>query len=185
MARPERRQRGVFANANINQQDLIAWLDAQEQKPFLRVAPIDETVEVFDPLYNEPEVAPAPRKREFDELPLVDLYDVGEIGEEGRGRRRRRTRVSRIIHKIRHNVRRRHKLNYRFAYELRNIETNEYTVWYKNLNSRQWFSKLSETQAWLQEMEDLRLQGEIIDRPSSKWVFQKHLFVDLKVILDR
>ena len=74
-----------FANANINQQDLIAWLDAQEQKHFLRVAPIDETVEAFDPLYNEPEVAPAPREREFDEwtLPerIVALYDVGEIGE--------------------------------------------------------------------------------------------------------
>ena len=39
--------------------------------------------------------------------------------------------------------------------------------------------------AWLEEMEDLRLQGENIDRPSTKWVFQKHLFVDLKVILER
>ena len=46
MARPQRRQRSVFANANINQRDLIAWLDAQEQK--------HETVEAFDPLYNEP-----------------------------------------------------------------------------------------------------------------------------------
>ena len=94
MAIPQIRQRGVFANANINQQDLIAWLDAQEQKPFLRVDPIDETVEAFDPLYNEPEVAPAPREREFDKLTLperiVDLYDVGEIGEQGRDRRRRR-----------------------------------------------------------------------------------------------
>ena len=61
MARPRRRQRGVFANANINQQDLIAWLDAQEQKHFLRVAPIDE-----------PEVAQAPREREFDEWPLLE-----------------------------------------------------------------------------------------------------------------
>ena len=183
MARPQRRQRGVFANANINQQDLIAWLDAQEQKHFLRVALIDETVEDFDPLYNETEVAPAPREREFDEwsLPerMVHLYDVGEIGEQGRGARRRRTRkwrfdkgltrplVSRMIHKIRYNVRRRHKLNYRSAYELRNIETNEYMVWYKNTNSP-WFSRLSETEAWLQEQEDRRLQGENIDRPSTK-----------------
>ena len=98
MARPLRRQRGVFANADINQQDLIAWLDAdaQEQKPFLRVVPIDETVEAFDPLYNEPEAAPAPRERGFDEWPLpermVDLYDVGELGVQGRGAGRRRTR---------------------------------------------------------------------------------------------
>ena len=48
-----------------------------------------------------------------------------------------------------------------------------------------WFSKLSETKAWLQEQEELRLQGAQIDRPSTKWVFQKHVLVDLKVILDR
>ena len=57
MARPQRRQGGVFAKANINQQDLIAWLDTQEQKPFLRVAGKDETVEAFDPLYNKPEAS--------------------------------------------------------------------------------------------------------------------------------
>ena len=120
MASPRRRQRGVFANANINRQDLIAWLDAQEQKPFLRVAPLDETVEGFDPLYNEPEVAPP-----LGLLPqrIVDLYEVAELGEEGRGARIRRTKkwlfdkilshslVSRILHKIRTNVRNRHKLN--------------------------------------------------------------------------
>ena len=88
-----------------------------------------------------------------------------------------------MLHKIRPNVRRRHKLNYWYA-ELRNIETNEYTVWYTNTNSP-WFSKLSETQAWLEEQEDLRLQGERIDRPNTKWVFQRHVLVDLKVILDR
>ena len=74
--------------------------------------------------------------------------------------------------------------DYRSAYELRNIETNEYTVGYQNINSP-WFSKLSETQAWLQAQKDLRLQGENIDRPNTKWVFQSHVFVDLKVILDR
>ena len=193
MARPQRRQRCVFANANINQQNLIAWLDAQEQKPFLRVAPIEQTVEAFDPLYNEHEGAPAPRP-----LPqrIVDLYEVEELGEQGRCAERRRTKkwrfdkilthclVSRMLHKIRSNVQRRHKLNYRSTYELRNIETNEYTVWYKNTNSP-WFSRLSETQAWLQEQEDLRLQGENIDRPSTKWVFQSHVFVNRKVILDR
>ena len=41
-----------MANANISQHDLITWLDAQEQKPFLRVAPIDKTVEAFDRLHR-------------------------------------------------------------------------------------------------------------------------------------
>ena len=193
MARPRRRQRGVFANANINKQDLIAWLDAQEQKPFLRVAPIDKTVEAFDPLYNKPEVAPALRQ-----LPqrIVGLYEVTEHGEQGRGAERRRTikwrfdtilshsLVSRMLHKIRSNVRRRHKINYQSAYELRNIETNEYIVRYRNINSH-WFERLSGTQAWLEEQENLRLQGENIDRPNTKWTFERHLFVNLKVILDR
>ena len=189
MASPRRRQRGVFANANINRQDLIAWLDAQEQKPFLRVASLDETVEGFDALYNEPEVGPLPQR-------IVDLYEVAELGEEGRGARIRRTKkwrfdkilshslVSRIRPKIRTNVRNRHKLNYRFGYELVNTETGKYTVWYKNINSP-WFPRLSETQAWLQEQENIRLQGENIDRPSTKWGFQRHVFVDLKAILDR
>ena len=52
MARPRRRKQVVFENANTNQHDLIAWLDAQEQKPFSRVAPIDETIEAFDPLHR-------------------------------------------------------------------------------------------------------------------------------------
>ena len=95
MARLTRQKRGVFANSNISQRDLIAWLDAQEQKPFLRVAFRNETVEDFDPLHREPEAAPLQRECGFDEFTLperiVDLYDVSERGEQGRGWRRRRT----------------------------------------------------------------------------------------------
>ena len=57
-------------------------------------------------------------------------------------------------------------------------------VYYTNTNSP-WFPKLSKTEAWLQEQEELRLQGAQIDRPNTKWVFQRHMLVDLKVILDR
>ena len=32
--------------------DLIAWLDAQERKPFSTVGPTDASVEAFDPLLN-------------------------------------------------------------------------------------------------------------------------------------
>ena len=89
-----------------------------------------------------------------------------------------------MLHKIQQFVLTRHKVNLRFAYRLRNIETNEYVVYYKNTNSP-WFSKLSQTKLWLQEQEELRLQGERIDRPNTKWVFDSTVFVDLKVILDR
>ena len=45
--------------------------------------------------------------------------------------------------------------------------------------------RLSKTKEWLKKQEELRLQGEKIDRPNAKWAFAKHLFIDLKVILDR
>ena len=45
--------------------------------------------------------------------------------------------------------------------------------------------RLSNTKEWLEEREELRLQSAYIDRPNTKWVFQRHMFVDLKVILDR
>ena len=56
--------------------------------------------------------------------------------------------------------------------------------YYKNVNSP-WVSKLSEAKAWLQTEEELRLQGEQIDRPDTKWSFVHSLFVILKVVLDR
>ena len=71
MARPMRQERGVFANSNISQRD-------QEQKPFLRVAPRNETVGAFDPLHRE---------RGVDDFAIpariVELYDGGERGEQG------------------------------------------------------------------------------------------------------
>ena len=52
-------------------------------------------------------------------------------------------------------------------------------VYYTNTNSP-WMDRLSKTKEWLTKQE-----GEKINRPNTKWVFQKHLFIDLKVILDR
>ena len=88
------------------------------------------------------------------------------------------------MNKIKYAVQTRHKVNLRYAYKLRNIETGEYTVYYTNTNS-QWFGKLSQKKEWLKKQEELRLLGEKIDRPITKWVFERHFFIDLKVILDR
>ena len=48
-----------------------------------------------------------------------------------------------------------------------------------------WVSKLSEAQVWLQTQEEIRLQGEIIDRPDTKWSFIRYSFLIMKVVLDR
>ena len=151
MVRPRRRQQGVFANANINQHDLITWLDAQEQKTFLRVAPIDETVQAFDPLHRgrgDGDFAIPAR--------IEEIYDRGERGLQGRGAGIRRTikfcfergltkpLVPQMMNKIKQFVQTRHKLNFRYGYKLRNIETDEYIIHYTNNNSP-WRSTVSQT----------------------------------------
>ena len=174
------------------QGDLNAWIDTQLQKPpFSKVDSIDEILEAFDPLGRrlggEDFAIPAR---------TLDMYNRGEQGMEGRGRRIRRTRqwrftqhlskplVPQMINKITQAVHTRHKINYRSGYVLLNVENGESMVYYTNINSP-WMERLSKTKQWLEEEEELRLQGATIDRPNTKWVFQRHMFVDLKVILDR
>ena len=167
--------------------DLIAWLDVQERKPFSRVAPIDETVEAFDSLHRGlgTEDFAIPTR-------ILEIYNRGQQGMEGRGVGIRRTRkwrfaddlskplVPQMMNKIKYDVQTRHKITYSYGYELRNTETGEPMVYYSP-----WFPKLSKTKEWLTTQEELRLQGAKIDRPNTKWVFQRHMLVDLKVILDR
>ena len=75
--------------------DLIAWLDDQEQKPFLRVAPMDETVEAFDPLH---------RRCGADDFAIParieEIYDCGQRGMQGRGAGIYRTRTWRFTHEL-------------------------------------------------------------------------------------
>ena len=89
-----------------------------------------------------------------------------------------------MMNKIKQAVQTRHKINYRNAFELRNVENGETMVYYTNTNSP-WLDRLSKTKEWLTKQEELRLQGEKINSPNTKWVFEKHLFIDVKVILDR
>ena len=89
-----------------------------------------------------------------------------------------------MLNKIKREVRRRHKINYRSAYVLLNVESGDSMVYYTNINSP-WMTRLSQTKEWLEDQEELRLQGAQLERPNTKWVFQRHLFVVLKGILDR
>ena len=45
--------------------------------------------------------------------------------------------------------------------------------------------RLSQTNEWLEDQEELRLQGARLERPDTKWTFLRHYFVELKAILDR
>ena len=178
------------------QQDLNLWINEQLRKPpkpFQRDEAIDEILEAFDPL----------RRRGLGAadfaIParIVELYGRGVAGiEGGRGRRLPRTRqwrftqglsnplVPQMLNKIKQSVHTRHKINYRSAYVLFNAELGETMVYYTNRNSPR-MARLSQTKEWLEDQEALCLQGALLERPDTKWTFQRHLFVDLKAILDR
>ena len=61
-----------------------------------------------------------------------------------------------MLNKIKYSVRTRHKINLRYAYLLRNIETGETVVYYTNTSS-QWFVKLPKAKEWLKEQEEKQL----------------------------
>ena len=89
-----------------------------------------------------------------------------------------------MLNNIKREVRRRYKINYRSAYVLLNVESGDVMVYYTNINSL-WMARLSQTKEWLEDQEELRLQGAQLERPNTKWTFQIHLFVDLKIIVER
>ena len=67
---------------------------------------------------------------------------------------------------------------------LRNVEDDRPLFWYTNVPPSPWLNKLSESKAWLEAMEENRLQGNV-QRPNTSWVFERVVSVDLKAILDR
>ena len=182
MARAQRRRRtgGVFAR--VPRPEWLSWLGKQEQKPPVLVPPNNPVVEEFDPL-----------------LARVVEEDLGEWerwGQQGKGRNREILKqwffrrdlensiASRMLDKIRQSVRTRHKLRLRWGILLRNTEDNRSEFWYTNVPASPWMDKLSESKAWLEALEESRLQGNV-QRLNTKWVFERAVSVDLKAILDR
>ena len=73
-----------------------------------------------------------------------------------------------ILNKIKREVRRRHKINYRSAYVLLKVESGDSMAYYTNINSP-WMARLSQTKECLENQEELRLQGAQLERPNTKW----------------
>ena len=124
---------------------------------------------------------------------ILDLYDNIEYdGEEERGQRFIRWRFIRglerdltpeFITKIREKVHTSFYARHIFSYQLRNIEDDSSMVMYTNIGSP-WFERFSEAEKWLSEREKVRLDPDNINRPDTKWVFENHFNVDIKVVLD-
>ena len=126
---------------------------------------------------------------------ILDLYDIAEYEgeEEISGRRFIRWRFIRelernltpdFMSKIREKVKTSFYARHIFSYQLRNIEEDSLIVMYTNIGSP-WFERFSDAEKWLSEREKVRLDSDNINRPDTKWVFEKHFNVDVKVVLDR
>ena len=125
---------------------------------------------------------------------ILDLYDNTEYeGEEVRGRRFIRWRFIRDLErdltsdfmtKIREKINTSFYVRHIFSYQLRNIEDSSLMVIYTNKGSP-WFERFSDAKKWLSEREKERLDPDNINRSDTKWVFENHFNVDIKVVLDR
>ena len=162
------------------QPEWLAWLEEQERKPDALVPPNNPVVEEFDPLRT--------RARIVEE----EWGDWERWGHEGKGRNRvilkqwfltrdlENSIAPQMLGKIRQSVRTR----LRWGILLRNTEDNCPLFWYTNVPASPWMNKYSETKDWLEALEESRLQGNV-QRPDTKWVFDRAVSVDLKAILDR
>lgn len=76
-----------------------------------------------------------------------------------------------------------HKLRYSYAYKLRNIENEETMADYKD-NASPWFENLRATAKWLKEKKKNVFDERELRLRISKWVFENHLMVEAKAVLD-
>ena len=81
--------------------------------------------------------------------------------------RTRETTAENVLEKIKDHVLHRHYIRLNWGCKLRHIEEDTSIFYYQRPLSP-WFEKFSETEAWVLDMENLRLAQEDIKRPDKK-----------------
>ena len=61
-----------------------------------------------------------------------------------------------------------HKIRYNYTYQLRNIENDETMAYSKESEKSPWLDRLSETEDWIAQEKEKRLQGAHIEAPNTK-----------------
>ena len=145
------------------------------------------------PLQPKP-YQPIPRNVTDYQNEILNRYDATKFeGKESKGRRYIRWRFERdlekdltpnFMEKIRENVRTSFYIRHVYSYKLRNIEDGTIIFYYTNKGSP-WMNAYGEAENWLSKREEIRLDADSIERPNTKWIFEGHFNVDVKVVLDR
>ena len=126
---------------------------------------------------------------------VLDLYHDTEYEgvEEESGRRYKRWRfvvglnkdlTPRFIEKIRENVGTSFYMRHAYSYILENIEDGTRLIYYQNKGSP-WMKTYADAENWIRSREEKRLDPDNTERPDTKWIFESHFNVDVKVVLDR
>ena len=126
---------------------------------------------------------------------VLDLYHDTEYEgvEEESGRRYKRWRfvvglnkdlTPRFMEKIRENVGTSFYMRHAYSYILENIEDGTRLIFYQNKGSP-WMKTYADAENWIREMEAARLDPDNTERPDTKWIFESHFNVDVKVVIDR
>ena len=92
--------------------------------------------------------------------------------------------TTKFMEKIRENVHKSFYIKHYYSYKLRNIENGDFLDYYQNKGSP-WMQTYAEAENWLSKREAIRLDPDKIERPNTKWIFDHHFNVDIKVVLDR
>jgi len=75
-------------------------------------------------------------------------------------------------------------LRFSYTYQLRNIENGEVTLFHTNLGrSPTLLTTHAATREWLHEKDASRLNTDQVERPNTKWRFQRWVQVQVKAIL--
>ena len=59
---------------------------------------------------------------------------------------------------------------------------NKALVWTQDRQKSPWIVTYDNAKIWLEQQEENRLEGENINRPSTKFVFEKHLSAQINII---
>ena len=126
---------------------------------------------------------------------VMDLYHDTEYEgvEQSQGRRYIRWRfvaglnkdlTPRFMEKIRENVRTSFYMRHAYSSILQNIEDGTRITYYQNKGSP-WMKTYAAAEEWIKAREAVRLDPDNTERPDTKWIFESHFNVDVKVVLDR
>ena len=86
---------------------------------------------------------------------------------------------------IRERVHNAFRISLNYTYRLRNTETGEVMIYYKQICTSRLFMTLEETAEYLSVQEDICMQQEEVDRPNACWSFVRFVMLDVKTILDQ